>query len=143
MARKSAINAVANGVRATLNSASFQSLCAGGVYRGIPLAQKPPFASVGPCTERPWDACGAEYGAEVTVPVRVVTSGQDADGESRAADIIDAVIDLLDLRGSITVPGWQVCEIWWRENTSTIEQWADGTIGYVCTAVFLVQVRQG
>lgn len=114
MARHSAINAVANAVVATLNVASLRALCPGGVYRNRPTAQTPPFVSVGPCSETPDDAFGANYGAVVMVPVHVVTSGADAQGESRAATILDMVLALLDEPAAWpALVGWTVRQVAW------------------------------
>ena len=144
MARHSAINAVADAVVATLNVASLRALCPGGVYRNRPTAQTPPFVSVGPCSEGPADAFGLTYGAVVTVPVSVVTSGSDANGESRAVTILDAVMALIDEPVSWpALTGWTVTLVEWQETrVAAPDQFVmdDLAPGYVGTSVFAVHV---
>jgi hypothetical protein len=113
MARKSAINPVADGFVVALNVAAIRALCPGGVYRGRPAAQSPPLISVGPCSEVAVDAFGTNYGSMVTVPVHVITSGADKDGESRAVTIMDSVLSLLDEPVTITATGWTVRQVEW------------------------------
>jgi len=113
MARRSAINAVANAFKAALNVSALNTLAPGGVYRGRPQAQQPPLVSIGPCTEQPSDSFGINYGALVTVPVHVLTSGVDADGESRCAEILDKVMELLDEPAALTPTGWTVRQVSW------------------------------
>lgn len=142
MARKSAINGVAGAVFTALNVAAVRTLCPGGVYRNEPLAQTTPYMSIGPCRETPWNAAGTYYGSEVTVPVRVVTNNQEPNGDSRASVILDAVLPLLETRGTLSVSGWAIGDVWWIGNDLTQEQMDDGTMRYVGTATFLVQARQ-
>jgi hypothetical protein len=142
MARRSAINPVADAVVVALNVTTLRALAPGGVSRNRPANQVPPYVSLGPCSEVAADAAGTNYGADVTVPVRVITGGDAANGESRAASILDEAMRLLDLRTSLTVTGWQVLDIWWRGNRIAEDPQADGTMNYVGTATFLVQVRQ-
>lgn len=147
MARKSAINAVAEAVVATLNVPSLRALCQGGVYRNRPTAQTPPYLSVGPCAEEPDDAMGLHYGAIVTVPVRVVLSGADANGESRAITILDTVMALLDEPAVLTaVTGWSVGLVDWAETRIEFTDLgltdAGVESGYVGTATFRFLVRQ-
>jgi hypothetical protein len=146
MARHSAINVVAEAVVATLNVAALRTLCPGGVYRNRPTAQTPPYVSVGPCSEQPDDAYGTHYGAVVTVPVRVVVSGADANGESRAVTILDKVMSLLDepaVRSAAT--GWSVLLVNWTESridTAELDPLgASVEVGYVGTATFQFIVR--
>lgn len=117
MARHSAINAVAEAVVTALNVAALRALCQGGVYRNRPQAQTPPFISVGPCSEQPDDAFGTHYGAIVTVPIHVITSGADANGESRAAGVLDKVLELIDEPSVLTVVGWTVHNMAWLGTT--------------------------
>jgi hypothetical protein len=113
MARKSAINAVADAMLAALNVASLRAWASGGVYRGRPNAQTPPFVSIGPNSETPDDCFGTHYGAVVTVPIHAITSGQDADGDDRCADILNQIITLLDEPSVLTVTGWTVQNVRW------------------------------
>jgi len=114
MVRHSAINAVAEVVVAVLNVPALRALCPGGVYRNRPTAQTPPFVSVGPCSEVADDALGTHYGAVVTVPIHVITSGADANGESRAITILDQVMALVDEPATWpAVPGWTVRQVLW------------------------------
>ncbi|HAM57576.1 MAG TPA: hypothetical protein DCQ64_20065 [Candidatus Rokubacteria bacterium] len=146
MARRSAINAVAAAVQVTLDVQALRALAPGGVYRNRPLAQVPPFVSVGPCSEGPSDAFGWHYGAVVVVPVHVITSGADANGESRAVTILDVVMELLDDEEHLAVSGWQVMLINWvgtrigpAENLLALETDPGGLDG---VAEFQIQVRQ-
>ena len=98
MGRTLALSAVVDAITSALNVASIRTLCPGGVYRSMPVAQSLPYLSVGDrCTERPWNAAGTNYGSEVSVSVRVETSGADADGHKRAVTILSAAL-LLRLR---------------------------------------------
>lgn len=142
MARSSATNAVAAGVMAALNVASLRVLAPGGVYRGRPPAQLPPYVMIGHCGEESWSSIGTHYGAEVRVPVVAVISGQDANGCERAGTIIDHVINLLELRTSITVEGWDVADVWYRRCDESDDNTMDGLVGYARTAIFDVQVRK-
>jgi hypothetical protein len=119
MARRSAINAVADGVKAALDVAALraQALAPGGVYRGRPNAQRPPFVSIGPCSEVPYDAMGLNYGAIVTVPIHAITNGTDANGESRCASILDKVMELLDEPSTVTATGYTVRQKLWMGTT--------------------------
>jgi len=116
MARRSAINPVAEAVVVALNVPALRAapLASGGVYRNRPTAQQPPFVSVGPCSEGPDDAFGLNYGAIVTVPVHAITNGTDAGGESRCAAILDKVMELLDEPATITATGWTIRQVVWR-----------------------------
>jgi hypothetical protein len=146
MARRSAINAVADAVLAKLNVSSVTALCPGGVYRNRPTAQTSPFLSVGPCSEQPNDRMGTHYAHIVTVPVRVVTSGADANGESRAIGILDKVMELLDEPAAPpTVSGWTVGMVRWvdtRIEFTDLSLDGAGELGYVGTATFEYLVAQ-
>jgi len=113
MARRSAINAVAEAFKTAINVSALIALAPGGVYRNRPQAQTPPFVSIGPCTEQPSDSFGTNYGALVTVPVHVITAGTDDNGESRCVTILDKVMELLDEPASITPTGWTVRQVSW------------------------------
>lgn len=146
MARRSAINAVADAVATTLNVAALRALCPGGVYRNRPLAQTAPYVSLGPSSEEPDDRMGLNYAHIVTLPVRVVTSGADANGESRVITILDKVMELLDEPATApTVTGWSVGMVRWL---GTAVEFTDlsldgaGDLGYVGTATFQYLVRQ-
>lgn len=142
MARHSAINAVADAVVATLNTPALRALCPGGVYRNRPQAQAPPYVSIGPCSEEPDDAFGTFYGSIVTVPTRVVTSGMDANGESRAVSILDKVAELLDEPAVLTaVSGWSVGMVSWVGTQPEAMPFDDGTEGYVMVATWQFRVR--
>lgn len=147
MARHSAINAVAEAVVTALTVPALRTLCQGGVYRNKPTAQTPPYVSVGPCSEQPDDRMGLNYAHVVTVPVRVVLSGADANGESRAITILDKAMELLDepaILGAVT--GWSVGLVNWVETriefTDLSPGEAVGEFGYVGTATFQFLVRQ-
>lgn len=147
MARHSAINAVAEAVVTALNVSAVRTLCQGGVYRNRPQAQAPPYISVGPCSEVPDDRMGMNYAHIVTVPVRVVTSGADGNGESRAITILDKVMELLDepaVLGAVT--GWSVGLVNWAETRIEFTDLGGGDVagelGYVGTATFQFLVRQ-
>lgn len=143
MGRTLATSAVCDAMKTALDVAAVRTLCPGGVYRGMPLAQSLPYLSVGDrCVERPWNAAGTHYGSEVSVSVRVETNGTNADGHKRALTILSAALDRLEVRGDLTVTGWTVCDTWWIETTTDVVQHEDGTTGYVATNVFNVQVRQ-
>jgi hypothetical protein len=107
MARHSAINPVAEAVVTALNVASLRALAPGGVYRNRPTAQQPPFVSVGPCHEEPDDTMG-RYGAIVTVPIHALTTGADANGESRCAGILEQIVALIEPPAVLTVTGLTV-----------------------------------
>ena len=139
--RASAINAVSTAVVTTLNVADLRALCPGGVYRGVPLAQTPPFLSVGRCTERPWDTFARYFGSEVLVQLRVETSGADPDGESRAAGILSKALELLDDVTHLSVAGWTVHQVAWESTVMDVVEYPDGTTGYVGTATLRVVVR--
>lgn len=141
MGRQLATSAVKAAVLAALNVASVRTLCPGGVYRGVPTAQAPPFLVIGRTRETPWNAGGTHYGSEVSVQVRVDTSGVDPDGDKRATTILSEVMDLLEVRSDLTVTGWTVCDIWWMDTETDQVQYEDGRIAYVGTATFVVQVR--
>ena len=117
MARHSAINVVADAVAVALNVASLRALAPGGVYRNRPTAQQPPFVSVGPCSEVPDDAMGTHYGAIVTVPIHAITSGADANGESRCVSILDKVMELVDEPATLTIAGWTLRQVLWRSTS--------------------------
>lgn len=147
MARHSAINAVAEAVVAVLNVPALRTLCQGGVYRNRPQAQTPPFISVGPCSESPDDRMGLNYAHVVTVPIRVVLTGADANGESRAITILDKVMELLDepaVLGAVT--GWSLGLVNWAETRIEFTDLGVGDVagelGYVGTATFQFLVRQ-
>ena len=146
MARRSAINAVAEAVVTALDVAAVRALCPGGVYRNRPQAQTPPYLSVGPCHEGPLDAFGTSYGAVVTVPVSVVLSGADANGESRAITILDKVTELLDEPVAYpTLSGWTLTMVEWVE-TRIIQTdellIGEGPAPYLGTATWRFHVRQ-
>jgi len=142
MARRSAINAVANAVLTTLNVASLRALCPGGVYRNRPTAQTTPYVSLGPCREVGEDAFGVTYGAIVTVPVRVFTSSADADGESRVVTILDAAMALLDEPATwAAVTGWTVTLVDWQgTEIAELDSLDEGGPGYLGISVFAVHV---
>lgn len=142
MGRTLALDAVEAGVLTALNVAAIRTLCPGGVYRGVPLAQAYPYLSIGPSRETPWNTAGTNYGSEVTVQVKCLTSGADPNGASRAATILSAALDLLELRGDLTVSGWTVCDVWWRDTSMEAVVHDDGGTGYLGSMTFTVQVRQ-
>ncbi len=146
MARHSAINAVAEAVVTALNVAAVRALCSGGVYRNRPQAQTPPYLSVGPCSEIPDDRMGTHYAHIVTVPVRVLTSGADANGESRAITILDAVMALLDEPVTApTITGWTIGMVRWVETRiefTDLSLDGAGEMGYLGTATFEYLVTQ-
>ena len=146
MARHSAINVVADAVVAALNVTSIRALCPGGVYRNRPTAQTTPYLSIGPCSEQPDDRMGTHYAHIVTVPVRVVTSGADANGESRAIGILDAAMALLDEPvAAPTLTGWTIGMVRWVETRIEFTDLSlDGTgeLGYIGTATFEYLVAQ-
>lgn len=139
--RASAINAVSAAIVTTLNVAALRTLCPGGVYRGVPLAQTPPYLSVGRCAERPMDAFARTFGSAVTVQLRVETSGADPDGESRAAAILSKALELLDDVAHLSVTGWTVHQVAWEQTVMDTVDYPDGTVGYVGTATITVVVR--
>ena len=85
---------------------------------------------------------GLNYGAVVTVPVKVYTSGADADGESRAVTIIDKAMELLDEPASVTVTGWTVLGVDWVDTRPEPYAYDDGSEGYATVATFAITVRQ-
>lgn len=142
MARRSAINPVAVGVFAAINTPALRALCPGGVYRARPTAQVAPWCSVGPCEETPADYMGLHYGAVVGVPVKVYISGADADGESRAVTILDKAMELLDEPASVTATGWTVMGVEYVGARPEPYAFEDGSEGYAMTATFAITVRQ-
>lgn len=141
MARKSAINAVADAVLAALNVPSLRALCPGGVYRSLIPAQTPPYVIVGPCSEIPDDHMGFGYGSIVTVPVRVTQVAGDAVSEDRAIDIVDKALALLDEPASLTVTGWTVSQVNWTGTQQTAIETQDGSVP-ATSATLDIHVRQ-
>lgn len=141
MARRSAINAVADAVLAALNVASLRALCPGGVYRSLIPAQTPPYVIVGPCSEIPDDHMGFGYGSVVTVPVRVTQVAGDAVSEDRAVDIIDAALTLLDEPTALAVTGWTRTQTLWTGTRQTAVETHDGSVAAL-EAMFDIYVRQ-
>jgi hypothetical protein len=141
MARASAINAVATALVTALNVPSVRALGPGGVYRNRPTAQTPPYISLGPSEETPADFMGTFYGSVVTVPIRVVTSGADADGESRALTILDACLARLDEPVALTVTGWTVMGVSWIGTRVDVLLYEDGSEGYAATGTVAITVR--
>jgi hypothetical protein len=77
------------------------------------------------------------------VPVRVVTSGADANGESRAITILDTVMELLDAEGHVSPTGWAVTLLNWLGTTVDTGELELADLGaYVATATFEITVRQ-
>lgn len=142
MARESAVNAVVDAVVATLNVAAFRALCPGGVYRNRPSAQTAPFCSVRATEEKPYDTFGTNYGSLVTVDVRVVISGADAGGDSRAWTVTDAAQELLDDRAHIAPTGWTVDRVSWVSSRGEDVGFEDGAVGYSVVATYEIAVRE-
>jgi hypothetical protein len=145
MARRSAINPIANAVLAMLNVASVRALCPGGVFRNRPKTPSPPYMAIGPCSERPTDNFGTNYGVVVIVPVSVLSPGFEGDGETRAVAALDEVMRILDEPSTYpTASGWSVRMIDWQETTvSEVEDLATSDVlGYQATAIFAIHARQ-
>ena len=139
--RASAISAVTAAVVAALNVSAYRTLCPGGVYRGMPLSQRPPFTQVGPARERPWDRMAKAYGTVVTVPVRVTTRGDVSEGDTQLSSIVNKALDLLD-RKALSVTGWTWAATLWTDTDQQETTNEDGTTGYIATVSFDVHVIQ-
>jgi hypothetical protein len=142
MARASAVNAVATAVLTATNVSSVRTLCQGGVSRNRHRKGAPPYVSIGPCSEEPDDALGTGYRSIVHVPLHVITSGEDVDGDSRASAIASALMALIDEPASLTVTGWAVRQVRWVSTRSEVVQFLDGAVGYDTEVSFDVSVRQ-
>lgn len=143
MARKSAINAVADAVVATLNVSAMLTLCPGGIYRGRPNAQEPPYISVTVPSSVPDDAFGWNLGAVLTIMVKAVTSGADANGSSRANTIIDKAMELLDEASHLSMTGWTpllIDVVHEGEPEPDLDAIQLGTVA--AAATFVIKVRQ-
>jgi len=142
MARASAIPAVAAAVLEALNVATVRALCGGGhVSRNRHREDGPPYVSIGPCAEGPDDALGVHYGAVVEVPIHITTSGADADGDERGAQIANAIMAILDEPTTLTVPGWTLRMQEWVGTRGEVMQFQDGAVGYNTTVTFHFHVR--
>ena len=141
MARRSAINAVADAILAALNVPSLRALCPGGVYRSLIPAQTPPYVVIGPCSESPDDCLGLGYGSVVTVPIRVTQVAGDAVSEDRAVDIVNQALALLDEPATLTVTGWTVGQVNWTGTQQTTIETQDSAVAALAATVD-VYVRQ-
>jgi hypothetical protein len=141
MARTFAANSVATAVMAAINVSAIQTLCQGGVSRHR-RQQAPPYVSIGPCAEEPDDTFGtAGYGSVVEVPIHIITSGEDANGDARALTIASAIAALLDEPVALTVTGWSVRMVEWVETRGQVVQFLDGLVGYDTAMTWRIYVR--
>jgi hypothetical protein len=143
MARVEPCNPVAEAVVAALNVSSVRALCPGGVSRSRQRPGAPPFVHVDVEGDEPDDALGTNgYGSVVTVALHTITSGVDADGNSRAMEIKGAAVALLDEPAALTVTGFAVRMTNYTGTTSALTQFEDGAVGFDVVSRVQIHVRQ-
>jgi hypothetical protein len=84
---------------------------------------------------------GYGYQSVVEVPLHVITSGEDVDGDSRASAIASALMALLDEPATLTVTGWTVRMKEWVGTRTEVVQFLDGAVGYDTAVTFRFHVR--
>jgi len=142
MARVFAADAVAAAVLTALNVSSIRTLCQGGVSRHR-RQQAPPYVTIGPCSEDPDDTFGTSgYGSVVEIPIHVITSGQEDQGDQRALTVASAIAALLDEPVALSLSGWTLRMTEWAGTRGQVVQFMDGLVGYDTEMVWRFYVRK-